>query len=322
MQVREGEIKEAIHIRIDKCWRGGAVILGRNCNLNCIWCHGDLFKEERGRIALENSKMVHYIERIIEAAGKVGVIRIAGNGEPTLLQKELVDLVRMLKRLEKVEKVKLTTNGTLLASLARKLAKAGLDSVNVSINSLNKEFYREITGRDLLAQVIEGVKRAKEEGIEVKINVIFTTYSLREIDDFIEFSREYQVPIKFFELIDITGRFKHLHLSIELLKEVLISICSEMKPYEYPYSGIIFKIRNKTSEALIDVKDTFSRNNCPNLKCPARNYCREGCRRYVRLGADGTLQPCGIRVDNVLQLADRSVTIEKIKEALKSGGKI
>lgn len=92
--------------------------------------------------------------------------------------------------------------------MARPLKKAGLDSINVSINSLNRESYEEITGKDFLPNVIEGLKSAIDEKIEVKVNTIFTKYVLDELDEFIDFSKRLKIPVKFFELIDPDGLYK------------------------------------------------------------------------------------------------------------------
>ena len=87
--------------------------------------------------------------------------------------------------------------------------------------------------------------------------------------------------------------------------------------YSYPYNGIIYDVNG----AIIDIKDSRD-NKCPNLSCTVRAICLDGCRYSTRLARDGTLQPCGVRTDNLVNMISAQTTNADIYEALKRGGKI
>ena len=86
--------------------------------------------------------------------------------------------------------------------------------------------------------------------------------------------------------------------------------------YDLPYKGQIFFING----AIIEVKDSRI-NTCPNMACPVRDKCLEGCRYHIRIARDGVMQPCGIRTDNILNLMDPIVSDSLVLASLKSGGK-
>ncbi len=313
---RKDEPLKTINIRIDKTVKAGKPIK-KNCNENCIWCHDDLFLRQGG-VAISNDLIIFCCQKIIEVAERKAKIRIAGNGEPLLAGSELVELIKNLKMTNGVQAVCLTTNGVLLANFARSLKEVGVDSINVSVNSLNRRIYEEITGKDCLPETLEGIRLAIREGITVKINTVFTKYTINELQSFIKFSQEHGVCIKFFELIEVPNSCIDLHLPISVLTSLLGLQSDEISPYEYPYFGKVFKI----GDAVIDAKDTVAENTCPNMECPKREKCTEGCRRYIRLGIDGVMQPCGARKDNTLFLLNEKATLESVREALKSGGKL
>lgn len=313
---RQEELQNVLNIRLDKTVRSGRV-LRKNCNLNCIWCHGDLFLRNQSSRALDNVHLVFLCRQIIAAAGKEARIRIAGDGEPTLTGEELIDLVQRLRAQSKIRDICITTNGTLLNDMASSLRKAGLDSVTISLNSLDQGKYSEITGKDYLFGVLKGLDNAVSVGLKVKVNALYTKYCESEVEEFIKLSRDYGIVVKFFDLIDPEGLFKDKHLPMGKLKAMLEERAEEAMPYDYPYSGTVYRVKG----AIIDAKDSRAKNHCPILTCPRRGQCTEGCRRYVRLGIDGIMQPCGVRKDNLLDLkvnCDRN----EIRESLRSGGKL
>lgn len=316
MKARQGEKEGLLCLRIGKTTKGGEY-MRKNCNINCLWCHNDLFETRKNSVAADNHTLKEICVRLATVTGKNLKIRIAGNGEPTLLGSELTDLVAKLRNEERVKYISLTTNGILLSRMAEPLKDAGLDSITVSINSLDENRYCEITGRNHLDAVLKGLRAAIKCGLNVKVNTVFTKYCEDEIDDFIKLSHDYGVVVKFFELIEDVGPLAHVHVPIGNLMSSLEASAQEIVPYDLPYNGVIYKISN----AVLDVKDSFTVNHCPIHRCPKRADCNEGCRRYIRLGADGVIEPCGARKDNCLDM--RAYTDDKaILTTLRSGGKL
>lgn len=141
---------------------------------------------------------------IVKAMAALGVrkVRITG-GEP-LIVKNIEFLVREIKKIEGIKEVAITTNGILLAEKLEALKEAGLDRVNISLDSLRPEAYREITRGGDLAKVLQGMQMAIDSGlVPVKVNTVLVKgFNDHEIEDFIEKLPE-GVEVRFIELMPI-----------------------------------------------------------------------------------------------------------------------
>lgn len=147
------------------------------CNLRCTYC-----MPEEGVSEKLHEDMLSF-EQIVEVVA-VGVslglskIRLTG-GEP-LVRRGIVDLVRMVKNVNGVEQVLMTTNGTKLTEFAPKLANAGLDGVNVSLDTLDPDRFRKITRRGNIAEVLAGIDAAMANNLPVKINMVVSDKTTNE----------------------------------------------------------------------------------------------------------------------------------------------
>lgn len=174
------------------------------CNLRCSYC-----MPEEGVPLVPHSDILTYEEigLVVRAAVGLGInkVRISG-GEP-LVRYELVSLIGMLSQIEGVDDLSMTTNGTLLSHRATHLKVAGLHRVNVSLDSLRRERYHQITGFDKLPDVLEGIEEAKRAGLEpVKINVVVMRgVNDDEILDFALRSKE-GWHVRFIELMPLVNR--------------------------------------------------------------------------------------------------------------------
>jgi cyclic pyranopterin phosphate synthase len=139
--------------------------------------------------------------QIASAAATLGIRHIKVTGGEPLVRKGCCDLVRMLKEVSGIEKVTLTTNGILLGQYLDKLVSAGLDAVNISLDTLDREQYKQITGTDGLDKVIEVLKLASKLPISVKVNAV----SLESTDwkSLVELARDYSIDIRFIEMMPI-----------------------------------------------------------------------------------------------------------------------
>jgi cyclic pyranopterin phosphate synthase len=132
-------------------------------------------------------------------------VRLTG-GEP-LLRRDLPRLVRLLLRDRRITEIALTTNGVLLADYAQDLYDAGLYRVTVSLDTLRPERFRQLTGRDEFARVIEGIDSVGKAGFS---NLKFDTVAMRGFNDdelvaLLEFARDYQAEVRFIEYMDVGG---------------------------------------------------------------------------------------------------------------------
>ena len=139
------------------------------CNLRCVYC-----MPEEGVTPISHCDVLSYEEtmRLVKIFAELGIkhIRITG-GEP-LVRKGIESLVRDIKHVPGIETVSITTNGILLVEKFEALRTAGLDAVNISLDTVNEEKFKEITRRDGFKDVINAIKICAYSGIKTKVNVV------------------------------------------------------------------------------------------------------------------------------------------------------
>lgn len=168
------------------------------CNLNCVYC------APLGRESFLRREEVLTLEETVRAAAafvKAGVRKIRLTGGEPLLRKNIVGLTAMLRSLPGLEELALTTNGLELARFALALREAGLDGVNLSLNTLKKEKFARIAGGDGFQRVLEGLEAALAAGFgKVKLNVIVMKgINDDEIVPFARLAAERPVTVRFIE---------------------------------------------------------------------------------------------------------------------------
>ena len=140
------------------------------CNLRCVYCHPlpDCgFTEHQEILGFEE------IRRIVRLFVECGVTKIRLTGGEPLLRRDIVRLVHELASIAGIDELSVTTNGIFLESLAAELKAAGLQRINISVDSIERKTYERITGFDLLPRVINGINRAIDVGLKpVKINCV------------------------------------------------------------------------------------------------------------------------------------------------------
>lgn len=155
------------------------------CNFRCIYC------APNGHTAPQRSASplsVDEIHRVVHAAVALGITKIRLTGGEPLLRRDIIDIVRAISSVDGVQDLALTTNGFLLGRLARDLAKAGLKRVNISLDTLRRDRFTQITGVDAFDAVWAGIGAAEDAGlVPLKINAV----AMRGIndDEFADFAR-------------------------------------------------------------------------------------------------------------------------------------
>ena len=178
--------------------RGIRISITQKCNLRCFYCHNE------GQKKSDEEMSPCEIERIVNACKKFGIRKLKITGGEPLLRNDVVEIVE--KTSIYMDEVSMTTNGILLDERAGVLKNAGLGRVNVSLDSLNPETYKHITGVSRLQSVIAGIKTAAEI-MPVKINtVVMKNVNENEIGDMIKFAGENNVTL---QLIEIETDKKH-----------------------------------------------------------------------------------------------------------------
>lgn len=168
------------------------------CNLNCFYCR----PPQALAPSIDSPGKLDQFQSAIEILYGMGVrkVRFTG-GEPTLY-KHLAKIIRFTRDLDSEMKIAITTNGMLLPKLAPLLADAGLDSANISLDTINNEKFSEITRRDRFDQVMSGIESAVAHIPEVKLNcVLIRGVNDSEVADLIRFADRLAIDIRFIEFM-------------------------------------------------------------------------------------------------------------------------
>ncbi|MGE0142165.1 MAG: GTP 3',8-cyclase MoaA [Planctomycetota bacterium] len=190
------------------------------CNLRCGYC-----MPEAEYVWLPRAELLDFAElvRLVGVFRCLGVdaVRLTG-GEP-LLRKDLPELVAQIARAHEGVPIALTTNGTLLASLATELRAAGLTRITVSLDSLDPSRFARLSGRDALDSVLAGIAAARAAGFaKLKINTVAIRGENEfELDALLAFARANDAELRFIEYMDVGGATKWSHARVLGRAEIL-----------------------------------------------------------------------------------------------------
>ncbi|MFZ0005097.1 MAG: GTP 3',8-cyclase MoaA [Methanoregula sp.] len=264
------------------------ISLTSRCNLSCIYCHAE---GEKNPDAEMNARE---IINVMNVAAQFGIRSIKFTGGEPLLRPDLLEIIRAVPA--DVES-SLTTNGILLADMAGDLKNAGLRRVNVSLDSLNHDTYKKITGSDRLNEVLAGIDAALRAGLTpVKINMV-VLYGINdsEVDDFIRYVRgNRNLVLQLIELMHFNDCDYHGDLAG--VEAVLASRASQ----------VLTRRMHHRKKYCIDGAEVEVVRPLHNTEFCA--YCNR-----LRVTSDGKLKPCLLRADNhVLIRGKKGVELEAL----------
>ena len=249
------------------------ISLTPKCNLSCIYCHREGEQSPQEQIPAEE------IAEILRVAAKFEIRSVKFTGGEPLLRQDLLEIVRSVPA---GMESSLTTNGTMLADLAYGLREAGLRRVNVSLDSLDPETYKKITGIDRLSDVLAGIEAALDAGLTpIKLNmVVLEGINDIEIDDFLRYVRG------------------NRNLVLQLIELMHFNDCT----YHGDLNGVENSLASRSRE-IITRRMHHRKKYCLDgaeveVVRPRHNteFCAF-CNR-MRVTSDGKLKPCLLRTDN------------------------
>ncbi len=170
------------------------------CNLRCRYCMSDNCKKDSDVLSYDE------IINICTKAAALGISKIKITGGEPLVREGVTDLIKKLKAVKGIESVTLTTNGILLEKYAEEIYRAGTDSVNISLDTLDREKYRSITGCDSLDTVLKGIDSIYDMGIPVRINTVLLK-GINDDGDILRLAKDRFIDVRFIEMMPI-GRGK------------------------------------------------------------------------------------------------------------------
>ncbi|MCD8301097.1 MAG: GTP 3',8-cyclase MoaA [Clostridiales bacterium] len=175
------------------------------CNLRCVYCmpHGITC------VPMEEILTYEEIVRICAQAVTLGITRFRVTGGEPLVRLGCSELIRMIKQISGVEQVSMTTNGVLLKNYLPELTDSGLDSVNISLDTLDSEKYKSITGFNEFSRVMASIDAALDAGMRVKLNCVLQQgLNADEWEDLLLLARNHPLDIRFIEMMPIGyGKF-------------------------------------------------------------------------------------------------------------------
>lgn len=274
------------------------------CNMRCVYCmpyNNTNWLNQKNILTFDQ---ITSLARIFVSLG-IEKIKITG-GEP-LVRSNIRSLIRSLSSIEGIRSISMTTNGLLLKENLAGLKEAGLDSINISLDTFDPHRFKLMSGIDGLATVIGSIKSASSQGLNVKINtVIMRGWNDDEISEFIKFSKETGCPVKFIEFMPLDGT--------RIWSENLVVSEDEMIQRINNNFGKLSPLGNDKADParlyrLDEVNATIG--FIPSITKP---FCQD-CDR-VRITADGKLHTCLFEKKNydLKALLENGNSTEEIRE--------
>lgn len=283
------------------------------CNLRCKYC-----MPASGIEWTPHERIMRYEEllRIVRVCTSRGVekVRITG-GEP-LVRKGVTDFIHNIRQIGGIKDLSLTTNGVLLSSMARELKEAGLNRLNISLDTLDREKFVHIAGVNAFDQVIAGIRAASDTGFyPIKINVVaIRGVNHDEIPAFAELTMRYDAEVRFIELMPMGCASRYGDYEVigsEEIKGIIEGKLGTLESIEYRHGPArVFRI--KGAKGLIGIIGAISEHA----------FCSR-CNR-IRITATGHLRPCLFSEKDIDLLTPmrQGISDQELEELIEEGVKL
>ncbi len=279
------------------------------CNFKCGYCLPNGYQVDKS----DNRKFLQLeeIKRLAKVFSKLGVskIRLTG-GEPTV-RKDFFEIIKILKNDAGIKRVVITTNGYHLNEKAKMLVDSGINGINISIDSLERNIFKNVTGHDRLPEILQGIKILQQLNFEnIKINAVLLNginASEKDFDLWGEFIKKNKVDLRYIELMqtgDNLDYFNKYHISSKIFKDYL-----NKKKWIYQTFG-------KDAGPSLNYINPDYKGKFGIIAPYSKNFCRT-CNR-LRITSRGDLRFClfgstGISIRHLLQKDDQ---IEELQDLI------
>jgi cyclic pyranopterin phosphate synthase len=264
------------------------VAITRECNLRCPYCHREGEEKNERNDTVEMT--VDEVVRIVRVAVGLGISKVKLTGGEPLMRKDVVEIIRGIASLQGLKDLSMTTNGTLLTSLAKDLRASGLMRVNINLPTINREVYNKLTG-GRLEDVLGGVKAAVDVGFyPVKLNMLV----LKDVNDdavpeMMEFAKVSETILQLIELepINISNDYYHTyHKPLDDYESVLRQRAVRVETRHRMQNRHVYHLPHAKVEVVHPIENTAFCTHCTRL----------------RVTSDGKLKPCLMRNDNLVDV--------------------
>jgi cyclic pyranopterin phosphate synthase len=250
------------------------------CNLRCTYC-----MPEEGIKYAPKEELLSFEEllRLANIFAELGVkkVRITG-GEP-LIRKDIMSFIKQLSKIKGIEKINLTTNGTVTGKYLNELWDYGVRTINLSLDTLDKDRFYSISRRNDYDKVIACLHQMLEKGVKVKINcVVMAEVNVDDIIPFVEMTKEYPISVRFIEEMPFNGEGKEVGHLIWDYKMILEKIKNE-----YPS---IIKLEDPPNSTAYHYQVPGHQGEFGIIAAYSRTFCGS-CNR-IRLTPQGIIKTC------------------------------
>jgi cyclic pyranopterin phosphate synthase len=278
------------------------------CNIRCFFC-----MPESGVQFVERAEILSFeeIERFVRIAVRLGISKLRITGGEPLVRKDLPVLIRKLAAIPGIRDIALTTNGILLAEQAQALYEAGLRRLNVHLDTLDRERFRQIARRDELDRVLEGIHTARRLGFgPIKINAVAVKNLVEpDIVPLARFGREHGFEVRYIEFMPLDAQGLWDREKVLLAEDILKILAREFGPLE--------AIPDADPRApALEYRFLDGGGTIGFIASVSKPFCLN-CNR-IRLTADGHLRYClfAIEETNIKQLLRGGAPDEEIAAAV------
>ncbi|EGL35345.1 molybdenum cofactor biosynthesis protein A [Parvimonas sp. oral taxon 110 str. F0139] len=268
------------------------------CNLRCKYC-----MPESGVESLCHSDIlsIEEIVEIVKVASKNGIKKIRLTGGEPLVRRGFINLCKQISKIDEIEDIAITTNGVYLKDMADELFENKVRRINFSLDTLIKEKYNDITRRNDFDKTMESLFYAIKKGFKVKINVVLIGgFNDDEIQDFVNLANEYELEVRFIELMQI-GETANWSKDKFVSNKIVLEKVPELEFDGVSGVAKIYKIKGQKGRIGL-----ISPISC--------SFC-EDCNR-IRLTSDGKLKPCLHSKDEINL---KGLSGEELEEVFKRG---
>lgn len=251
------------------------------CNIRCVYCMPEQVE------FLPRAQLLNFeeIERFVRIAAPMGIDKIRLTGGEPLVRRDLPVLIAKLAAVPGIRDIGLTTNGLLLAPAARELREAGLERINVSLDTLDPERFQKLTRRPGVEQVIEGILAAKEAGFHpVKVNAVAIRGTTEEdVVPLAQFCRQHGLELRFIEYMPLDAGHQWERAKVLFAAEILEILSREVGP-------LAPRADQDSRAPALDYQYDDGGGTVGFIASVSRPFCMS-CNR-LRLTADGKLRNC------------------------------
>ncbi len=254
------------------------------CNLRCQYCMPEDMDFVPHNLIMRYEELL----RLSRLFAKQGIRKIKVTGGEPLVRHGCQDFIRGLKAIDGIENVTLTTNGVMLGKYLPDLLDAGVDAINVSLDTLNRDKYRQITGRDEFDRVWSGIQETAKSGVKLKLNCVpIGGINDDEIPDFFELAKNSAIDVRFIEMMPI-GHGKNFDA---LSVEDILALLKER------YDNIYEIQEKKGNGPAIYFENAEFKGSIGLIGAVHKKFC-SSCNR-IRLTSEGFLKLCLYYSDGV-----------------------